>query len=473
MRTNKRNVLIIVLIVIAVLAIAGGIFAYLFLATDLFRTGQELFAKYLTQDIEEISQTLSFNKLEEVETRLVENKYKEDITISYIEDGETDPLGQFSLNTQNDPIDEKYYGIISLESAKNEANLKLEYMKENDIYALRFTNAVKQFLSIQNGDLKALAQKFGIDTEYIQQIPDTINFEEVKKAEQLKLTEEEQNVEINKYAELLYNNISKEKYTKTKNTVITVNGQTINTNAYVLKLNEQDLKNILLKVLETIKQDEIILTKIQLLDEIIAEYSKVELEKTLKDSFVEMIQETIDTTKGETDESSEAKDIIITVYEEKGKTVRFKIEQGLDYITVDTIGEENKKQIDVNIISFEEDNTQVSNGISFIKENENKLNIKINSIEGEEQSNREINLSLVEEGNSIKLDIIIYDEDGKTEVIRDIKIVEEIEFKETLDNTNNIIINDISIEQISEVFTLVADKIKIMVILSSFFFFGT
>lgn len=463
MKKSGNKVLVIVLIIIALVVITGGVFAYLYLMTDMLRSGQELFAKYLTQNVNELTQTVSLNKLDEIEERLKQSKNEENITISYIEEGKADPLGQITIDTQNDPINEKYYGIIALDSSEGEKPLKVEYMKENDMYSLRFTNAVKQFLTIQNSNLKQVARNLGIDEEVVEQIPDTINFEEGStELEKLKITEEEKNAEIKKYSELLYNNIAKEKYTKSKNTVITLNGKTINTNAYSLKLNEQELENILIKLLENLKQDKIILAKLQIIDEMFQEY----MQESLKDSFVEIIQEMIDELKQEEakestqEETAQDENIIITVYEEKGKTVRVKLEKELEYITLDTTETEGKKQIDVNYTSIDEQNTQLSNGITFIKENDNKLSIKLNNIDGEEQQTYEVNISLVENGNNIKLNATIADEEGETLFIRDINILEEIDFEVTLDNSNNIILNNLSNEQISSIFNLVGEKLN-------------
>ena len=42
---KSKKILIITLIIILVLAVAGTVFAYLFIATDTFKSDKELFAK--------------------------------------------------------------------------------------------------------------------------------------------------------------------------------------------------------------------------------------------------------------------------------------------------------------------------------------------------------------------------------------------------------------------------------------------
>lgn len=455
MKKSGSKVLIIVLMVIALLAIAGGTFAYTYFCTDTLKSGQELFAKYLTQNLEELNQTINLNKVGEVEEKLKQNKYEETITISYTEDGKTLPNGTTAIDIQNDPINKKIYGIISLATQDPEETLKLEYMKESDIYALRFTNAVKQFLSVENSGLKQLANNLGIDEETVDKIPNTIDFERLS-FDKLKITDEEKNTEINRYLEVLYNNIAKEKYTKSKNTVITLNGNTITTNAYRLTLNAQDMKTLAIKLLETLKQDEVVLGKLQILDEMIQEYS----EESLKTSFAEALQESIDELNEEVLTEELEEDIVIIVYEKDGKTVRVKVEQGLQYVTLDTTDIEGKKQIDIDYTNIDEDNTQSSNGIKFIKENDNKLIIQLNTIDGEEQQSNEVNVELIENENNIKLNITVADEEGKTALSRDINFVDEINYKVKLDSSTNIVLNELSSEQMANIFALVGEKLN-------------
>ena len=44
-----KKILVIVIIIVAVLAVAGTVFGYLFLKTDLLKSNKELFAKYVNQ----------------------------------------------------------------------------------------------------------------------------------------------------------------------------------------------------------------------------------------------------------------------------------------------------------------------------------------------------------------------------------------------------------------------------------------
>ena len=367
MKRSGNKILIIVLIILAVLILAGGGFAYAYFCTDIFRSGQELFAKYLTQDLEEVGQTLSWEKIDEINEKIEQSKYEEKMTISYLEEEETKPTAQLTIDTQKDNIDGKSYMYMSLMSKELEKPLELEYMQENDAHSVRFTSISKKldFVTVKNKNLKKLAENLGIDKEEIAEIPNKIDFEEFS-LEGLALSEAEKKEELNKYISAIYNNIPKENYVKNKDMVITVNGKTITTNAYALTLTEQDLKNIAIKILEESKKDKIILSKFNvLLEKMQSLDASMEYmdEETLKENYEEGIQELIDGLK-EAKTTDENK-IIITVYEENEKTVRIKLEQGMDYITLDTTEIEGKKQIDINFVSIDNDNTQLSYKVTF------------------------------------------------------------------------------------------------------------
>ena len=90
MKSKKRLVIAIIIILILVLAIAGAVFAYVYIKTDTFRTDQELFAKYISQNAETLqkfsdSQTIKqYDNLRNVEKFESNTKIK----TTYSEGGE-------------------------------------------------------------------------------------------------------------------------------------------------------------------------------------------------------------------------------------------------------------------------------------------------------------------------------------------------------------------------------------------------
>lgn len=452
MKKSVNKVLIIVLIVVSVLAMIGGIFAYLFLATDIFKSDQQLFLKSLMRNYNEINEIVPINSIEKIEEKLQQSKYEENITIDINQSGKDKSTGRITVNTQNDYINKKTYSDISLSAEGLEKDLQLEYMRESNLYSLRFTNSVKQFLSVENKSLKQLAVNMGLDEETIEKVPDTVEIEKFSLAN-LKFTQEEINSEISKYGNMIYNNVSKDNYTNNKNVVITVNGKTITTNSYVLTLTSQDVKELTIKILKELQQDEIILTKLNTIDEVISQY----IEQSIKSNFIEEIQNKIEDLNNEN--STDGEKLVVTIYEESGHTVRVKLERGTDTITFDTIYNNEQAQLILTATSLDQDNVQISNILTITKESDTKGNIQFLNINGEEQKNYKINFELVENENNINLNVTILSSDLEIKFTRQVNFVNEIEYKATLDNSNNIILNDLAEAQMSYIFSAVGDKI--------------
>jgi len=451
MKKTRSKSFTIVIVLIILLALAGGVFAYAYFCTDLLRTSQELFAKYLTQNMSEINQTLGLEKFSEVEEKIRQNKNEENIEISFSEADANEAFVKLTIDSQNDLSAKKNYGKLGFSLEGMENPLEVEYMVDKDLYSLRFTNAVKQFLSIENNDLKELAKKLGADETAIEEIPDFIDFDEFS-LNDINFAENEKNTEIDKYSKVLYNSISAEKYTKSKDAVITVNGKTITTNSYVLTLNSQDIKNIAINLLETLKQDEIVLAKLQLLDEKLKDYA----DESIKESFIDSIDGLLEELKQE--ELSE-ENIKITIYEMNKKTVRIKLEQGIETITIDTTETDEKKQINMNYTEIDEDNVQLTSGVTLVRDN-NKLTLDFYNTDGEEQENNTLVIELTEKECNIMMNIALENAMGKLEFIRTVNFVNEINYEVTLDDKNNLILNDLSAEQISAIMNVVGERIN-------------
>ena len=78
---KSKKILIITLIIILVLAVAGTVFAYLFIATDTFKGDKELFAKYISQNSETLEKFTDLQTKKVYEGLKDEEKYESDTEI--------------------------------------------------------------------------------------------------------------------------------------------------------------------------------------------------------------------------------------------------------------------------------------------------------------------------------------------------------------------------------------------------------
>ena len=66
---------------------------------------------------------------------------------------------------------------------------------------------------------------------------------------------------------IISQDFSKKEFSKTKKANITINDKTLETNSYTLKMNKEQMNNVYIKLLEELKQNEIILSKIRQIDD--------------------------------------------------------------------------------------------------------------------------------------------------------------------------------------------------------------
>ena len=111
---KSKKILIIVIIIIAVLAVAGTVFGYLFVATDTFKSDKELFAKYMSQNIEAFQKMADFQTVQTYKNLRNEEKYESNtkLKVTYSEGGEiSNPLNNLAaqLDIQKDDGNQYFY----------------------------------------------------------------------------------------------------------------------------------------------------------------------------------------------------------------------------------------------------------------------------------------------------------------------------------------------------------------------------
>lgn len=290
MYNGRKKLIIIISIILLILILAiGGVFAYI--TTDLFKSNQTLFFKYMGQTLESIKYVEN-TQLSEIENLKEEKPYTIVGNLNF-EAGETNTdinaniLSKIGLNIEakvNKP-DEKAYAKANL-THNNQNLFTTEYANSNNIYALKSDEIVTAFLGIENGNLKVLAQKLGIyDTSAIPDSIKSININEI-----LTITDEEKTHITETYFSVLTQNMNKENFSKESNIAVKKENVTYNATGYRLNLNSEELKQLEIALLQALKEDSITLniltTKAKLLglDEKYTQINNLtnEIEKQIK-----------------------------------------------------------------------------------------------------------------------------------------------------------------------------------------------
>ena len=458
MARKTRIALMITAIVLTILIIIG-ILGFLYLKTDVFKTNEELFAKYFMKGFDAIDVIKNEDTLG-IENTLETNKYTSELkgNVEYTTNLGTDSedknssINQIGINVKSD-IDKTNnykYQDISI-SSENEKYVGLEYLKENKDYGVRL-NDVKQFISNDDEENK-LFKDIGIE-----------NFNIITTETDIKsifdFTEEEKQTLMNTYAGTITANISKNKYYKQTNTLITMENGDVQTNAYGIKTTIEEYNNLHIKILEKIEKDEIILSRIDSIEKAIKQkYPNYESDKSMRDKFVASIEEKIQNIKNNNIGNDEVK---IIVYENKGNTVRISIEKPTEKIIMDIYN--NKIKIDISelgyetkekTIKIEKDNTETENNIIIEYENkkndETLKNIQLNytqSLKDNDNINKKLKLLI----SNKKYEGILNIEDN-------IQIVQNFENQVKLDK-DNIKIGTLQDEQVNMIIGVLQDNIK-------------
>lgn len=458
MARKTRIALMITAIVLTILIIIG-ILGFLYLKTDVFKTNEELFAKYFMKGFDAIDVIKNEDTLG-IENTLETNKYTSELkgNVEYTTNLGTDSedknssINQIGINVKSD-IDKTNnykYQDISI-SSENEKYVGLEYLKENKDYGVRL-NDVKQFISNDDEENK-LFKDIGIE-----------NFNIITTETDIKsifdFTEEEKQTLMNTYAGTITANISKNKYYKQTNTLITMENGDVQTNAYGIKTTIEEYNNLYIKILEKIEKDEIILSRIDSIEKTIKQkYPNYESDKSMRDKFVASIEEKIQNIQNNNIGNDEVK---IIVYENKGNTVRISIEKPTEKIIMDIYN--NKIKIDISelgyetkekTIKIEKDNTETENNIIIEYENkkndETLKNIQLNytqSLKDNDNINKKLKLLI----SNKKYEGILNIEDN-------IQIVQNFENQVKLDK-DNIKIGTLQDEQVNMIIGVLQDNIK-------------
>lgn len=447
MGKKSNKVFIIVLIILSLLIIAISL-VMIYLKTDLFKNEEELFYKYAGQKLE------AFDMLEEASIKEYfqkkqttphenEGKYTLNIQSNDFSNKEIiDKLDEISISFsgKTDPQNNKIEQNISLNYSDN-VNFPIQYVQNKDIIGLISDPVVNKYVGIKNENLKELMQKLGAsDTT---DIPDKIGEmqEEQKTEEEIKQREEEAKKIKDTYLNIIKDNINEENYSKIKD------GENI---GYSLKLTYAEIKNIYIKILEQLKQDEIILSKI----------SNEETEIS-KEDFQNQVQELIDEAQ---DYEPEDQQLQINVYKSGEKSSL--IEIIFSEFKIDIKMEENI--IECKIVGIKDgQETPEKFVLSLNKQQQNNNTLYELKFEALEEEEKLLDISFLANYtgiNSENSSEIYSFQISSEELIANYQFENKINFVdnveiEDLTSENTIILNDYEQQEIYLLLAMVGEKI--------------
>lgn len=415
-KKKTKTLLILISVIIFVIILIGvGI---LVLATDTFKSEKELFFKYAAN-------------IGDSKSGIIDDELRQ-----YFEKKNNTPYndeGEFSVNISSDKEQEQFKdvnnfnisfsGQVDVANSKSVQNISLNYSKN-----VKFPINYKQIGNKIGLQTEYVGSKFvSIDTEKANNtFDDTGEAEEYLnsvnkfvKATQVELTEEEKSNMLNTYIGVLDKQLGKEKFSKIKESNMT---------GYKLSLKGEELKNILVQLLETLKDDQQTLDKLN-------EYLKIQ-----KNSAKITSSKIDDEIKSINNDSSlNNEEFEITVYQQNKKICKLKIETSKLAVTIEKTLENNKQNIEILFEMKEEQNEKI------------KLNASFEGVKSLQtiKEDYELELELPQSTeNNIQTNTTTQDMTYKYVFSNEINFTNEAQIEEFSDN-NSLMLTDYDSEQVS------------------------
>ena len=438
MQDNKIKIIIIILIVLIFLVGIGG--TVLYFTTDMLKSSKILFQKYIAQDMQNIVDVFEVSKEEQNIDLLRKSDYKEatNATLKYLEK-ENDEQEVYTIKEEgiNKAQENSSYRNISMSYGDN-VLMSVDLLSQNNTYGFRLANLVQQFVSVQNATVPYFVSSMGLDGSIFQE-----TLKGVDVAGLLDFSDEEVAQLTNTYMSLVLKDLDKAHYSSKRNSIITLNNkESVTTNAYTLTITKNELDKLYKKLLNQAINDNIILAKLDSIDSKIKEAGFKEAEgKSLKEQYISNLKEIVD---GLEYQGEDSRKISVTVYEQKGRTVRTLIKtenaeyeidldssngKKLSLKTTEITGEEKKIKL---YTLGKTDNEQGRNReFSYSDENQN-LEVALNTVQTDSEIAVDTNV------NYKSTDITSIDFTSKTQIELSANEAIPVNF----DETNNILLNN-------------------------------
>ena len=474
---EKKLKIIIILLIVAMflIAIIGGI---LYFTTDLLKSKEALFQKYLFQNVQNIATVFDVSTGEKYIDYIRNNDYTEntEMNFSYLEtENDQEEIYKITAEGISNNSENAFYENIKA-SYGNEELANIELLRQNEVYGLRLSNLVQQFVSIENATMYYVVSNLGYNGTYFQEKinPDNVNFSGL-----FDLSEEEINTLREKYSNAIFSDIDSKSYSSKNNVTITLSNTESLENAkqYTLTLSKTEVDKIYRKILNEAINDTIILSKLEKIDNEIKEFGIIVPEgESLKERYTKKLQEIYDSIEY-TGQNSQM--ITFNVYQYKGTTYRtsMKTDAGeyiidlnnkngteLSYktikltpegedVTLYTLGkqadglrhiayEDNDKSYDISLKTVSDENKITEDG-SFLYKSKNINQIKIDLQTVFDFSNKKQIERKFEENNNILLNNFESDTIENIFVSLNNRIIKQIDDKKAIINTK--LLNNISI----------------------------
>ena len=428
MNQKKNTKILLILIIIIVIIILAGVGILVF-ATDIFKSDKEMFFKYMA-DIGDSKKGFIDDGLKQYFEKKNNTPYNDE--------------GEFSVNISSDNEQKKFENVnnfnisfsgqVDTANSKAAQNISLNY--SNDV---KFPINYKQIENKIGLQTKYVGSKFvAIETEKLNKFSEDLDdvesygetVDKLQKMGKVELTEDEKSHIKDTYITVINQQLEKDKFSKVKESDMS---------GYKLSLTGTDLQNVLVKLLETLKNDQTTVDKLN-------EYLKIQ--KNSAKITASQIDDAIKSIKDDTDFSD--KNFEIAVYQKNRDVFKLVIETTEGTIAIEKKIEGNQQNIVVSYEMKEDKKSKISFSANF--ENlESLQNIK---------ENYELIMSLPEVAESstttdVDSEVVVY----KYNFSNDVNFTDSATV-EDFSSDNSLMLTDYDSDQVSSFLNAVVERIS-------------
>ena len=336
---KKNKKILIILIILCIILILGITFSILYFATDLFKSNQELFLKYASKAFENSEDSFIGTDINEYFNKKEQTPYQNQGTLTpniYTQNGQEqfENVNNFDISYTGgiDNLNSRLKEDISL-NYSNDSKMEFSYQKVGEQIGLQTDYVNSKYVVSTAEEIPNLDADLGNVIEVLSKIQELKNID---------LSWEEIARIRDTYFNVLSSNLTEDNFVKVSSSDVT---------GYQLNITGDELKNITLKLLETLQNDTETLDKIN-------EYLKVQ--SSSNSITVNDIAKLIEDINNNQDILN--KTVKITVYVNGGNLNRLEININENILDI------TKNKVDTN----------VGYNISFKGTGDNPVNILLN-----------------------------------------------------------------------------------------------
>lgn len=361
---RNKKVLIIVIMLIVVLVIAGTGVCFLLLSSGTIKSDKELFLQYVSQNfeiIDNLKDSTTYNLYNDLNKNGIYES-NTNVKVIYSEGGEiSNPFNDLSvkINTKRDSLTDYLYTDAQV-LFKDEEYMEVERIANNDVVGIRFSDVAKQFITLKDEEDNTNISGFiGVKESELKDYLDVID--NTQSIVSQVVSKDEYDSLKEKYLNIVKETFDKASYENLKKVMLTVNSNTVQANAYTATFTSTQIGDMVIKILNNLKTDEIISQK-----------AKQFGYDTYYDDINKLVNDLMDYTK--------FKDVKITVYQQDGVTIRTDIDMSIQKIIIEKNG--SNAVIQRNILNSDKEENQTLTIIKNSSDNEETYNISIDLVDG-------------------------------------------------------------------------------------------